>query len=71
MAVQFRWKDRLLFKLLTRLARQFDAERQARRGRGDAARARRVLERELRTAIEQDQLVLHYQPLAGAGDGKV
>jgi len=71
MAVQFRWKDRLLFKLLTRLARQFDAERHARRGRDDAARARRVLERELRTAIVQDQLVLHYQPLAGAGDGKV
>jgi EAL domain-containing protein (putative c-di-GMP-specific phosphodiesterase class I) len=53
------------------MARRFDADRKSRRDREDAARALRTLERELRTAINEDQLVLHYQPLAGARDGEV
>ena len=60
-----------MFKLLSRLARRAEAERNLRRAKDSATRAKRTLERELRTAIDQDQLVLHYQPLAGAGDGKV
>jgi EAL domain-containing protein (putative c-di-GMP-specific phosphodiesterase class I) len=60
-----------VFKRLSRLARQYGADRQSRRSRGEAARERRSLERELRDAIAGKQLVLHYQPLADAGDRKV
>ena len=49
-----------MFKRLSRLVRQYDADH-----------GRRVLERELRQAIAGDQLVLHYQPLASAEDGRV
>ena len=60
-----------MLNLLSRYARQLDAKRLQRRDNGAAARVRRDLERELSQAIDDDQLVLHYQPLAGAGDGKV
>lgn len=58
-------------QVLSRLSTLFGAGRRLRRRDDETAREQQALARELRQGIANDELILHYQPLAAAGDRKV